>query len=388
MSLLLLQVRNGGISLNNAKQFQKMFMAQLKLTLREKQAWFWGIFFPVILMVIFMVIFSGSSDDEFQSEIAIVAADHPNPISEMLLTQITQLSILEVKSGGPVSRETADQWVKDKEVDAAIILPESAEDTSFGLVINKEDEQGVTTQALSAILDKIIQQANLAAVDAAPTFDIELESVTSGSNELNYTDFLLTGMIALSIAQGGLFGMVDLVEMRRKGLLKRLRMTPANMGIFGLSDMVMRLLFSIIQILLLSLIGVFIFGANLYINIFSLLIVFLIGALSFNALGYFISSFSYTQNAYMGVANIVSFLMMFLSGVFFPVETMPDWLQPVSNLLPLTYFAEGLRDSMVYETGVFSSSLWFGIGIMVLWGMVAFLIGSWLYKRKSIVATR
>ncbi len=363
-------------------------MAQLKLTLREKQAWFWGIFFPVILMVIFMVIFSGSSDDEFQSEIAIVAADNPNPISEMLLTQITQLSILEVKSGGPVSRGTADQWVKDKEVDAAIILPESAEDTSFGLVINKEDEQGVTTQALSAILDKIVQQANLAAVGAAPTFDIKIESVTSGSNELNYTDFLLTGMIALSIAQGGLFGMVDLVEMRRKGLLKRLRMTPANMGIFGLSDMVMRLIFSIIQILLLSLIGVFIFGANLYINIFSLLIVFLIGALSFNAIGYFISSFSYTQNAYMGVANIVSFLMMFLSGVFFPVETMPDWLQPVSNLLPLTYFAEGLRDSMVYETGVFSSSLWFGIGIMVLWGIVAFLIGSWLYKRKSIVATR
>jgi ABC-2 type transport system permease protein len=387
MCLLLLRVRNGGINLNNFNQFKKMFSAQLKLTLREKQAWFWGIFFPVILMVIFMVIFSGSSDDEFQSEIAIVA-DNPNPTSEMLLTQINQLSILDVKSGAPVSRDTADQWVKDKEVDAAIVLPESAEDTSFVLVVNKEDEQGVTTQALSAILDKLVQQANLAAVGAASTFDIQFESVTSGSNELNYTDFLLTGMIALSIAQGGMFGMVDLVEMRRKGLIKRLRMTPAKMGIFGLSDMVMRLLFSVVQILLLSLIGVFVFGANLYINIFSLLIVFLIGALSFNALGYLISSFSQTQNAYMGVANIVSFVMMFLSGVFFPIETMPDWLQPISNILPLTYFAEGLRDSMVYETGLFSGTLWFGIGVLILWGAATFILGSWLYKRKSIVAAR
>ena len=353
MSLLLLRGRNGGINLNNFKQFKKMFSAQLKLTLREKQAWFWGIFFPVILMVIFMVIFSGSSDDEFQSEIAIVA-ENPNPVSEMLLTQINQLPILDVKSGEPVSRNTAEQWVKDQEVDAAIVLPESAEDTSFVLVVNKEDEQGVTTQALSAILDKIVQQANLSAVGATPTYDIQFESVTASTNELDYTDFLLTGMIALSIAQGGMFGMVDLVEMRRKGLIKRLRMTPAKMGIFGLSDMVMRLLFSIVQILLLSLIGVFIFGANLYINFFSLTIVFLIGALSFNALGYLISSFSQTQNAYMGVANIVSFVMMFLSGVFFPIETMPDWLQPVSNILPLTYFAEGLRDSMVYETGLFS----------------------------------
>jgi ABC-2 type transport system permease protein len=387
MSLLPLPVRNGGINLSNFKQFKKMFAAQLKLTLREKQALFWGMFFPVILMVIFMVIFSGSSDDEFQSEIAIVA-DNPNPTSEMLLTQINQLSILDVKTGEPVSRETAEQWVKDQEVDAAIVLPESIEDTSFVLVVNKEDEKGVTTQALSAILDKIVQQANLSAVGAAPTFDIEFESVTSGSNELNYTDFLLTGMIALSIAQGGLFGMVDLVEMRRKGLIKRLRMTPANMGIFGLSDMVMRLLFSIIQILLLSLIGVFIFGANLYINFSSLLIVFLIGALSFNAVGYLISSFSQTQNAYMGVANIVSFLMMFLSGVFFPVETMPEWLRPISNILPLTYFAEGLRDSMVYETGLFSSTLWFGVGVLVIWGALSFMLGAWLYKRKSIVAAR
>jgi ABC-2 type transport system permease protein len=387
MSLLLLQARNGGIKLNNFNQFKKMFSAQLKLTLREKQAWFWGIFFPVILMVIFMVIFSGSSDNEFESEIAIVA-DNPNPTSEMLLTQITQLPILDLKTGEPVSRETAEQWVKDQEVDAALVLPESAEDTSFVLVVNKEDERGVTTQALSAILDKMVQQANLSAVGAAPTFDIQFESLTSGNNELNYTDFLLTGMIALSIAQGGMFGMVDLVEMRRKGLIKRLRMTPAKMGIFGLSDMVMRLLFSVIQILLLSLIGVFIFGANLFISFPSLIIVFLIGALSFNALGYLFSSFSMTQNAYMGVANIVSFVMMFLSGVFFPIETMPDWLQPISNLLPLTYFAEGLRDSMVYETGLFSSTLWFGIGVLVIWGVLSFGLGSWLYKRKSIVAAR
>jgi ABC-2 type transport system permease protein len=387
MSLLPLPVRNGGINLNNFKQFKKMFAAQLKLTLREKQAWFWGIFFPVILMVIFMVIFSGSSDDEFQSEIAIVA-ENSNPTSEMLLTQITQLSILDVKTGEPVSRETAEQWVKDQEVDAAIVLPESADDTSFVLLVNKEDERGVTTQALSAILDKMVQQANLSAVGAAPTFDIQFESLTSGSNELNYTDFLLTGMIALSIAQGGMFGMVDMVEMRRKGLIKRLRMTPAKMGIFGLSDMVMRLLFSVIQILLLSLIGVFIFGANLFINFPSLIIIFLIGALSFNALGYLFSSFSTTQNAYMGVANIVSFVMMFLSGVFFPVETMPEWIQPISNLLPLTYFAEGLRDSMVYETGLFSSTLWFGIGVLVIWGALSFILGALLYKRKSIVAAR
>ncbi|MCT2536911.1 ABC transporter permease [Aquibacillus koreensis] len=372
--------------MNNMKQFQQMFLAQLKLTLREKQAWFWGIFFPVILMVIFMVIFSGESNEDFQAQVAVVN-ENQNETSDMLLSQISQMELLDIKEG-TFNREDAEELVEEQEVDAAIVLPASMEETSLSLIINKENEQGATTQALSGILDKLIQQANLSAAGATQTYQLQFESVTSGTNELDYTDFLLTGMIALAIAQGGLFGMVDLVEMRRKGLIKRLRMTPAKMSIFGLSDMAMRFIFSIIQIVLLSLIGVFIFGANLYINFFSLIVVFLFGALSFNALGYFISSFSKTTEAYMGVANIVSFLMMFLSGVFFPIETMPEWIQPVSHVLPLTYFAQGLRDSMVYSTSLASSTLWIGIGIIFLWGAIAYLIGSWLYKTKSIVATR
>ena len=90
----------------------------------------------------------------------------------------------------------------------------------------------------------------------------------------------------------------------------------------------------------------------------------------------------------MGVANICSFLMMFLSGVFFPIETMPEWIQPISAVLPLTYFADGLRESMVYETGIATASLWAGIAVMVIWGAVTFLLGSVLYKRKAIAADR
>lgn len=373
--------------MSNLKQFKQMFLAQLKLTLREKQAWFWGIFFPVILMVIFMTIFGGGSNDDFSTKVAIVN-ESPNETSTMMAKQLHQIPIIEVSKNEPSSEKKAKALVKEKKVDAAIILPDSAQATSIKLIVNKENEKSVSTQVVAGVLDQFIQQANLQAVGATPTFKQQFETISSGSAELKYTDFLLTGMIALSLAQGGLFGMVDLVDMRRKGLIKRLRMTPAKMGIFGLSDMVMRLLFSTIQIILLSLIGVFVFGANLFINFPSLLLVFLMGALSFNGIGYFISSFSNTNEAYMGVANIVSFLMMFVSGIFFPVETMPEWLQPVSNILPLTYFADGLRDSMVYNTSILSSPLWYGFGIMLLWGGIAFIIGSLLYKRKSIVSVR
>lgn len=375
-----------GLKVRRGKQFSKMFIAQVKLTFREKQAWFWGIFFPIILMIIFMLIFA-DDESEFAAKVAVVE-EQPNRVSQMMLEQIRQMPVFEIASGGPVSLEHAKAWVNDKEVAAAVVLPESEEAGPLLLIVNKENERSMTTQAVSGILDKLIQQANLIAAGTTPTYELRIEAISSGNENLKYRDFLLTGMIALSIAQGGLFGMVDLVEMRRRGLIKRLRMTPASMGLFGLSDMIMRMIFGLIQLIALSLIGVFFFGATLQINFISLAMVFLIGALSFNAIGFLISSFSKTAEAYMGMANIASFLMMFLSGIFFPVETMPSWLQPVSAFLPLTYFADGLRDGMAYAAGPASGELWLSLGIMGLWGALAFALGSWLYQARSIAAAR
>ena len=63
---------------------------------------------------------------------------------------------------------------------------------------------------------------------------------------------------------------------------------------------------------------------------------------------------------------------------------MPEWIQPISNILPLTYFAEGLRDSMVYETSIFTSSIWFGFGNMIIWGAVAFTLGLGFIKENLL----
>src|SRR5690606_31013527 len=148
------------------------------------------------------------------------------------------------------------EWVEEKDVSALIVLPESDSAPSTRLIVNKEDERGVTTQAVAGILDKLLQQANLAAVGATPAFGMTTETVSTGADDLSYADFLLTGMIGLSVAQGGLFGMVELVDMRRRGLMTRLRMTPANMSLFGMAGMLVKLMLGIIQIVILSLIGV------------------------------------------------------------------------------------------------------------------------------------
>ena len=367
------------------KQFPQMFSAHLKMTFREKSVWFWNIFFPVILMTLFTVIFGGNNN-EFKANVA-VAETQPNEASAQLLAQLEQLPGLKIHGDGPVTEEEGRRLVLDKKVFALIVLP-SEDNPAVGLVVHRENERNITAQALSGMLEQFVQQANYAALGAAPVFRLDVETVTSGSDELKFQDFLLTGMIALSVAQSGLFGMVGFVEMRRKGVLRRLRLTPASTAVFGVADLAVRFVLGVVQIVLLTLVGVFAFGARLHIDAASLIVAFFVGVLAFNALGYLFSAVSKSQEAYMGLANIASFLMMFISGVFYPVEALPEWLQPLAKILPLTYFVDGIRDGMVYARGIADASFWIAVAVMLAWGAVAFLIGARLYRAKSIAATR
>ncbi|MBA2489881.1 MAG: ABC transporter permease, partial [Chloroflexi bacterium] len=54
-----------------------------------------------------------------------------------------------------------------------------------------------------------------------------------------------------------------------------------------------------------------------------------------------------TEESANALTSIVQFPLMFLSGIFFPIEFMPDFLRPVATLLPLTYLGDALRQVMV-----------------------------------------
>lgn len=72
-----------------------------------------------------------------------------------------------------------------------------------------------------------------------------------------------------------------------------------------------------------------------------------LGALTFISLGYVIASFARTEEAANGMTSIVQFPLMFLSGIFFPLEIMPEWLRGVAAAMPLTYLGDALRQTMV-----------------------------------------
>jgi ABC-2 type transport system permease protein len=381
MCLLHVPAKNGGIEM---RQFRKLFEAHMKTTFREKQVWFWSVFYPVLLLVIFLMIFGGSDAKEtnFTAKVTTVATQQ-NQDSTQLLNSLLNMPVLEWKDKQPVTREQAEDWVKSKEIDAAIVLPTGDLSKPIELIINKEKQNSALTQAMNSILNNALQQVGQVDTAQKAHYAVQTDFISSGSTKLKYVDFLLTGLIALSISQAGLFGMIMMVEMRRNGLLKRLMLSPVNMKLFGLSNMLVRFVLSAIQAVLLTLIGILFYHASIDVNVIAFLLVFIIGTISFAAIGFMISSLSKTQDSYFGFANLFSFVMMFLSGIFFDSSSLPAYIKPISNVLPLTYFANGIRDGMVYGLGVMHSALWIDLGVLAAWGIVAFMIGSRFYKWKG-----
>ena len=105
----------------------------------------------------------------------------------------------------------------------------------------------------------------------------------------------------------------------------------------------------------------------------------LLGALMFVALGYLISGLARTQDSVTGITQLLNFPMMFLSGVFFPVDLVPAWIRPVVSILPLTYLADALRQIMVGATPAYGLPVDFAVlgGWLLVCALLAVRFFKW-----------
>ena len=94
-------------------------------------------------------------------------------------------------------------------------------------------------------------------------------------------------------------------------------------------------------------VGVFVFGATIALTVW-LLQFFILGPVMFCSLGMLVGTISKSVETASVIGNIITFPMMFLSGTFFPLSIMPQYLQSVAHVLPLFYIVEGLNSVMVY----------------------------------------
>ena len=193
--------------------------------------------------------------------------------------------------------------------------------------------------------------------------------------ETNVLDYIAPALLAtLALFFGFLLTGISFLRERSQGTMERLMASPVSRMDIVLGYLFGFFLFALLQTLIILLFTIYVLDVNYYGDlwqIFVFQIIVIIGAVN---LGIFISTFARNEFQVVQFIPLIIIPQVFLSGVLWPVEQMPNYLQWLSTVMPLTYAVDGLREIMLGAKSLVDV----GADLLVL---VAFAIG------MSILAT-
>ncbi len=199
---------------------------------------------------------------------------------------------------------------------------------------------------LQGLINRVLDGVNAGISGETPLLDLRTESIHA--RQIRTVDFLLPGILAMSIMQLGLFATAQpLVALRVQGVLKRLGATPLPRTTLLVAYVALRLTIALLQTSIVVLIGHYAFKVAMVGSwwVFSGWV--LLGTLAFIALGFFIAAVSKNEESVIAISNIINLPMILLSGVFFPVDHLPKFLDYPIRMVPLNYLSDALRHTML-----------------------------------------
>jgi ABC-2 type transport system permease protein len=224
-----------------------------------------------------------------------------------------------------------------------------------------------------ARFDDALQRA-LGRTDVAPTREVLVKEPGA-----RYIDRLIPGLIGVNAMGGGLWGIgFLLVNFRIGKLLKRFAATPMPRRNFLLALFGARLTFLLPDLLVLLALGVFGFGMPVRGNLALLVLVDIVGSLSFVGIGMLVASRASTTEAVSGLMNLVMIPMWMFSGVFFSYQNFPDTFHPFIRALPLTQLVDALR--LVILEGATLIDVSSHLLILGAWAVGTFLLALRIFK--------
>jgi ABC-2 type transport system permease protein len=225
-------------------------------------------------------------------------------------------------------------------------------------------------------LNSTVNESNSLAI--VKPYSVHTEGAIPG--HFSYFDFIAPGLMAMTVMMSVMTGLPAAISHEREiGTLDGMMVAPINRLAIILGKTLAQTARGILQGILILTLAVALFGVTIHGNILLIFALLLLGVFSFVGLGVVITSFAKDQETAMMVMMTLMFPMMFLSGVFFPIQQMPWYMQSISKVLPLTYAATALRKVMVLgaEVPMITTELAVLIGL----GLVMTTIAVPVFKR-------
>jgi ABC-2 type transport system permease protein len=357
------------------KAFAYLLLTNLRTFIRNKATIFWTFFFPIFFILIFGAVFSGQ--DNINYSVGLVMEDS-SYTSQAFAAVLQNVSAFTIHSG---DRAGELQAMKDGDRRAVIIVSQGfGENISHGLKGNIEvyydPTQTSSTQVLLPVINQVVDGFDRA-ISRTPSL-VQVNEQTLQTHKLRYIDYFVPGILAMALMQLGLSSAAVAVQMRENKIYKRLGATPLGRGTMVLSGVVFWLMVAFVQAALIIVVARLVFHVPVLGNWFALVGFVIVGILTFQCMGYMLSVFAKTQETIMPLIMAVQFPMMFLSGIFFPVNMMPGFMRPIMDAMPLTYLSDSIRQIMVQSQPLHSYLI--NLGVLIAWLVGCFIVAVRFFK--------
>lgn len=332
----------------------QLTLVRIREFVREPEAVFWAIFFPILLTV----------------GLGIAFRTRPAEVLTIVTPDAALAQSLRQEPGlGVELRPEAEAQAALRNGQVALLASRGPD----GSVVYRYDDTNPEGRTARMLADRAVQRA-AGRIDPVAVSDNLVREPGA-----RYIDFLVPGLVGLGIMSNAVWGLgFSIVDARRRKLTKRLVATPMSRSYYLLSYLVWRMMILVVEVGVPIGFGMIAFGVPVRGRVLDLAAICLLASLSFSALGLLIACRARTIEAVSGLMNLVQVPMWILSGVFFSSQRFPDAVQPIIRALPLTATIDALRAHMLQ--GASLAGLAREMGTLGVWLAVCFVVALKLFR--------
>ena len=357
------------------RAFRALTLNAVRSSLRNRIALIFTLGLAFLFMVIFGLLFGGNN---FSVTLGIVDADH-SAQSQQFTTALEHIKGVTVEQG---SQSAEIDRLKNNNVDVVVDIP-----AGFGAAVaipgappvQVAPYQGSQTSSSASVADEVLGQVLSGfASKGAPRVSLTAPKIAS-VNVLTAIDYFLPAMLAYIILQSGInYVAIGLADLRARKVLRRFRATPVTPAQILASQITGGALTVVLQLLVLIIAGLVLFRAQMYGSWFVAAVPILLGIGAFVGIGFLLTTAARTSETARGLATMVALPMMFLSGIFFPITSLPSWLQTVVHVLPLTWLTDAMH--RVMNDGAGLSDIALDCLVLAGWAVLTFAVATWRFR--------
>jgi ABC-2 type transport system permease protein len=196
----------------------------------------------------------------------------------------------------------------------------------------------------------------------------------------NSFEFLAPGFMALTVVMGTLVGLGSAIAREREqGTIDGLMVAPVDRSAIVIGKTLAQTVRGMIQGFVILGMSIILFGVKVYGNPGVMVLVMFLSVSSFVGMGIVMSAVAQDQESATMMNFLLQFPMMFLSGIIFPIQQLPNWLQYIGKALPLYYAGDALRKVVILNAS--PAQIAPDILILIVYSVVTLAMGMPLFRK-------